>query len=113
MKYTPDEAFEEIKRRGRKIRLDHEKKMTKTMWAVSSVLAIVLIGTMGMYVKNSVALTGTTAYGSFLLPAESGGYVLIAVIAFLAGVFLTLILRNYTEKKKPGLKNLESGSHEQ
>lgn len=107
MKYTPDEAFEEVKRRGKKLALDHEKKMAKIMWAVSSVLMIALVGVMGLYVRTTDGLV-TSAYGSFLLPVESGGYVLTAVIAFLVGVFITLILRNYTEKKRPGFKDAKS-----
>ena len=107
MKYTPDEAFEEVKRRGRKLAHNHEKKMAKLMWAVSSALAIVFVGIMGLYVRTTGGLVTEKAYGSFLLPVESGGYVLIAVVAFLAGVFITLILRNYTEKKRSGLEDVK------
>ncbi len=32
------------------------------------------------------------------MPAEAGGYVLVAVLAFALGVALTLMIRKYTEK---------------
>ena len=108
MKYTPDEAFEEVKRRGRKLALNHEKKMAKLMWAVSSALAIVLVGIMGLYVRTTGGLVTEKAYGSFLLPVESGGYVLIAVIAFMAGVIITVICKKYVERKDSQGRILEN-----
>ena len=45
------------------------------------------------------AFTGTV-YGSFLLSAESGGYVLAAVVAFVLGIVTTLLCLKIRNKRK-------------
>ena len=48
--------------------------------------------------KNAVTSAGSV-YGSFLLSREAGGYVLIALIAFVLGVTVTLLCLRYRKKQ--------------
>ncbi len=97
MKYSANEAFDEIKRRGERIRYRHEKRVGQGLSASVFLLSAVLLGTVGVLTGREVQGM-QTVYGSFLLPAEAGGYVLVAVLAFALGVALTLMIRKYTEK---------------
>ena len=99
MKYTTDEAFEEITRRGKLIRQQKERKQMKVLSAVSCMLAFALIGAFGV-LNGSGNLRSGSAYGSFLVSAESGGYILIAVLAFALGVFVTVTIQKYRKSKE-------------
>ncbi len=92
MKYTKDEALEEILKRGRKIREKRNKQITGVLSTTTVVLTFILFVSISIFTGNVV--TGThSAYGSFLLPTEVLGYVIVAVIAFVTGVIITVIVR--------------------
>lgn len=97
MKYTTDEAMKEIDRRGRIIRQKHERKVTRLLSSATLIVAFALVGTLS--VLNNSAITQTqSSYGSFLLPASSGIYILVAVLAFVSGVAITLIIQRYRKR---------------
>ena len=92
MKYTKDKALNEILKRGRKIREKRNKKITGVLSTTTVVLTFILFVSISIFTGNVV--TGThSAYGSFLLPTEVLGYVIVAVIAFVMGVIITVIVR--------------------
>lgn len=92
MKYTKDEALEEILKRGRKIREKRNKQITGVLSTTTVILTFILFLSISIFTGNVV--TGThSAYGSFLLPTEVLGYVLVAVIAFVMGVIITVIIK--------------------
>ncbi len=92
MKYTKDEALEEIIKRGRKIREKRNKQITGVLSTTTVILTFILFLSISIFTGNVV--TGThSAYGSFLLPTEVLGYVIVAVIAFVMGVIITVIVR--------------------
>ena len=92
MKYTKDEALEEILKRGRKIREKRNRQITGVLSTTTVILTFILFLSISIFTGNVV--TGThSAYGSFLLPTEVLGYVIVAVIAFVMGVIITVIVR--------------------
>lgn len=94
MKYTKDEALNEILKRGRKIREKRNKRITGALSTATVISTFILFLSISIFTGNVV--TGTnSAYGSFLLPTEVLGYVLVAVIAFVMGVIITFIVRKY------------------
>ena len=94
MKYTKDEALNEILKRGRKIREKRNKRITGALSTATVISTFILFLSISIFTGNAV--TGTnSAYGSFLLPTEVLGYVLVAVIAFVMGVIITFIVRKY------------------
>lgn len=100
LKYTPDEAFYEIKQRSNKIIRDRKRMMCRTLTVVCSVLLMMVVtGIMIMPRKNTVTLAGTL-YGSFLLSQEAGGYVLVALLAFVLGVTVTLLCQKFGKNRK-------------
>ena len=97
MKYSAEEGFEEIKRRGSKIRRKHEQRVRRILSGTTAILAIALIGVLGTFAGANTAGT-QTVYGAFLLSAESGGYILTALLAFFVGVLAALSVTHYRIK---------------
>ena len=94
MKYTTEEALTEIMRRKNQIVLRRSRRSCQVLSGVSAMLmAFLLLVICMMPGSPGSAFTGTV-YGSFLLSAEAGGYVLAAVLAFILGVVITLLIQN-------------------
>ena len=91
MKHTRKEALEEIRRRGSTIRERHDRQVKYALTAATFVITVMLFGTISV-LAGAGAMETQTAYGSFLLPAEAGVYVLVAFLAFALGVALTMII---------------------
>lgn len=94
MKYTEQEQLEEILHRGKELRLRKDKNLLRGLSATATVLLLTLtvcISKLG----GKGTLESRTDYGSFLLSAETGGYVLTAVLAFAVGALITVIIYKY------------------
>ena len=104
MKYTTEEALAEIMHRKDQIVLRRNRRSCRVLSGVSGMLLVFLLLVICMMPgRTGSAFTGTV-YGSFLLSAEAGGYVLAAVIAFALGVCVTLLCarkkKNNTQSDK-------------
>lgn len=92
MKYTTENALIEIKRRAKRIRQKHERRVSNIHAACASLSLIALIAVIGFF--SDVDVCGMqTEYGSFILPAETGKYALIAALGFVLGVCVALITK--------------------
>lgn len=99
MKYTPDEALAEIMHRSERIALQRIRRSCQRLTGIcSALLAVLVLGITVMPEKLAVTSAGSV-YGSFLLSREAGGYVLIALIAFVLGVAVTLLCLHYRKKQ--------------
>ena len=98
MKYTKENAITEIKRRSRGIKREREKRLTKALMAVTCFIAIALVGEVGLMTGPTSEGDMASVYGSFMLSPESGIYVLVAVVAFLVGVAITLLIKKLHKK---------------
>lgn len=106
MKYTKQEAKEEIKRRGKRIRRAREKQVKCLLSAGTFLIAVLLFGTISL-LTGMGAEEKRSVYASFLLPAEAGIYVLIAFLAFAIGVAITLIIQKNRENDKNSSATLD------
>ncbi len=95
MKYTKEESLSEIRRRGRLIRKKRNNMITGVLSASVIVSTFILVLSVSMLTGNTVTGTGSV-YGSFLMPVEAMGYVIVAVAAFTLGIVITV----YFRKKK-------------
>ena len=98
MKYKTDDALNEIKLRGQRIKEKHDRRVNHILTVTGAVIAIALICLLGVFTQTSTGTT-ETVYGSFLLPVEAGGYILTAILAFTLGVIVTVLVRNYKKNK--------------
>lgn len=104
MKYTTEEALTEIMRRKNQIVLRRNRRSCQVLSGVSTMLMAFLLQIICVMPGSPGSAFTGTVYGSFLLSAESGGYVLASVIAFTLGVAVTLLClkmkKSSTRKKE-------------
>ena len=101
---TRKEMVKELHIRMRNRRKRREKQIT----ALFGLLCLFPAAGLCLLAKGSRGLTdqSTEMYtGSTMLFSNYGGYVLVSVIAFMAGIVLTVIIRNH-------LENIERDSSE-
>ncbi len=100
MKYETDEALKEIMCRSRQIQQRREKGLT-SLCAIGSLFAVGMLTLLISGIEGgAMPADSQEQMGSFLLSAKAGGYVLTAVIAFIAGIILTMITQKYRGKRK-------------
>ena len=117
MKYTSEETVAEILRRSDRIALHRSRRIGHVLSGTSCLLALMLLLVICMLTGNRAQAPAESAFGSFLLSAEAGGYVLAAVLAFVLGVIITLLC---IRKQKPREKtvrpkdpqNIENGGEQ-
>ena len=100
MKYTKDEEFAEVMKRSKVFKLRHIRKTASVLSASASLIMVALVMAISSFGGVGAGLNTESAYGSFLLPTESGGYVLAAVIAFSAGICATLCVQKSGKTRK-------------
>ena len=109
MKYTSEEALAEVMRRSDQIKLRRSRRNCRILSGVSALLSVLLLLVIGNMPGGTYSAFTGTVYGSFLLSAASGGYVLTAVIAFVLGVCVALLC----VKKKNVRTMPPKGEHEE
>lgn len=98
MKYTTENALQEIKRRAKDIRRKRDRKITGILAASGCFSFISLLAVISFYSGTEISSTQTN-YGSIILSPETGGYILTAVLGFILGVTVTLIIKHLKSKK--------------
>jgi hypothetical protein len=99
---TKEERIEELHRKMSARKRQKENLRTAAMGTGSLVLCVCLVLLIG---STGFMHTGTTAglySGATLLFGNAGGYVLTAIAAFMAGVVITVLMRNKQNKQKTG-----------
>lgn len=97
MKYTTESALKEIERRAGIIRRNHERKVMNILTAAAGITLIALFAVIGEF-SGAVISRTPTEYGAFILSVETGGYVLTALLGFVLGVLVTLIIKRLKNK---------------
>ena len=97
MRYTTENALKEINRRAGIIRKKREKRITNALATAAGVTLVALLAVIGNF--SGAGIPGSQSeYGSFILSAETGGYVLTAVLGFILGTFVTLLVKRLKNK---------------
>lgn len=99
MKYSTDEALDEILRRSENI---ERKRVKRSMHALSSAaggLMAALIIVIAVLSESGTAGMEESTMGSFMLSAKAGGYIIVAVLAFIAGAILTMATQRYRQSR--------------
>jgi len=81
-----------------------EERMIKTLGAVSFGIFALLVGWIYIADGRMHSIADADFAGNSLLSADAGGYVLTAVIAFIAAVAITVICVKIREKNKASSK---------
>ena len=93
-----EDALKEIKRRAGIIRQKHDRKVTYILTTTAGFTLIALFAVIGIFSGSAISAT-PSAYGAFIISAESGGYVLAGVLGFVLGVVVTLLVKQLKKKK--------------
>lgn len=99
MKYTTEEALTEILRRREQLVSQRNRHTLRVLSGAASIILSALMVAITLLPNGVSSAPAGTVYGSFLLSAEAGGYVLAAVIAFVLGVCVTLLSLRYRRRK--------------
>lgn len=83
-----------------KLRQKQERQKTRALGAASAALSLCLI--LLVFGAGSARPGGTAGLysGATMLFEDAGGYVLVSICAFMAGVIITVMLRNKRDKQK-------------
>jgi len=96
---TTEQRITALHRKTQELRLQRERKMLSGLAAVSCVLLVCLTRiahtSTGILFGNPDGFTGTS-----LLDPGVGGYVMAAVLAFMAGVAVTIAIIRHRRNKK-------------
>ena len=103
---SSDEQFQEILKRADHLRDVHADRKSITIWSLASVACVVLLVASACFLpvfqaENEAIVS--TQYGSLLLGAPYTGYIVIGALAFLLGIFVTLLalrIRKMREKER-------------
>ena len=102
MKYNRDEALDEIFKRGKAVKHEQTKKRTRILEAASFLLVFSLVGVIGTLSGAEAGEGAQTLYGASILSEEAGGYLLVAGIAFVLGIVITLTLQHVKKRSMEG-----------
>ena len=100
MKYTEQEQLDQILFRSEKLRQRKELCALRGLSAAAAALIWVLAVCIGAPGRTGFAKS-QTVYGSFLLSEETGGYVLVAVLAFAVGIVVAVLIHRHRGRDKP------------
>ena len=100
MKYGTDDALRQIAIRSRKIEVRKNERRTRIFGGISGICVLSLILVIALIPGHGGEAPPDSVYGSFLLSAEAGGYILAAVIAFVLGAAVTLLCVCLRKRKK-------------
>jgi hypothetical protein len=104
MQYPLGEAAREVARRANRLRLRRLRQQILRLAAGCQLLALALVFCLAQAKLPAAALPARSApgYGALLLSGGIGGYVLVGVIAFMAGVCAAVGCRALKKRKKRG-----------
>ena len=98
MKYSIEESLEQIETKKKRL-IYRKKKRDINILAGSSVLCfLVLVLFIGQYTGFSLVPEEYSNFGSFMLPQQAGGYVIVGVLCFAIAVVITLLCIKWKEK---------------
>jgi len=103
---SSDEQFQEILKRADHLRDTHTDRKSVTIWSLVSAACVVLLVVSACFLPVFQAdheAAVSTQYGSLLLGAPYTGYIVIGVLAFFLGIFVTLLalrIRKMREKER-------------
>lgn len=91
MKYSKDQAFDEIMNRGKIIKKKHDKRNMVILSSATALSAFILVIAVSLFAGGGDA-TAYSAYGSFILNNDSIQYVVEALATFLFGSVVTIVI---------------------
>ena len=94
---STDEMLQEVRQRTEKIKNKRRHQQISMLSGVLTVLVVGLIGVIASFSRVGAAGQTSSVYGAFLISTSTGGYILVAILAFAAGIIITKLIQKYLE----------------
>ena len=110
MRYSIEESLQQIETRSRQIRYRKQRRNVGLLATMTALVLMISIAVGYSLVGMKESGSWESAYGSFILSEEAGGYVIVGVLCFVAAVILTLVCvrcKERNEQKENGKSNDE------
>ena len=101
MKYSLDESMHEFEKRIEILQKKRQKRLSRVLMSGVGMMSVVLIVALSIVIGPTTPGQGERLYGSFLLSQDAAGYVIIALIAFILGILLTVTVLYKNGRLKP------------
>ena len=95
---TSEERIMRMHARAKEIKAEHDRMVRRVLSGVSAMLLICLVLITTVLSGVGHGIVDSDAAGASMIADDVGGYVLVAVIAFLLGVVVTVTVKNYKNK---------------
>ena len=110
---TTEERIERIHKRAKELEEERKKRILGIEGAVTAALGICLIVMVAFLGVNGGGLTVSTVTdtglaGASLLEPGAGSYIIVALVAFMFGVALTVLIRSLRDR---GRRDIEEHGH--
>ena len=93
-----EERLDLLRRRALALEKRRAKSVLLTAGSLCAVLFAALMGTIAQLSGPAPGIAGSGFAGASLLTESAGGYVLTAVLAFMVGVVVTIVIRRRAER---------------
>lgn len=98
---TVEEQMREISRRKQRY-VEVKKCRIYALTGMGLLASLIIVISIAPQAVSIIARNKISVLGSTILGAKTGGYVLVALIAFTLGIFVTMFCRQYMRNKKGG-----------
>ena len=95
-----DDKLREVRRRSTIIKKKQERKTIFRLSGAAAASFVLMVAGIISFTGNGAEGMTHTSYGAFLLSAETGGYLLVAFLSFLAGTVATILLSIFRQKHR-------------
>ena len=95
---TPEERISELHKRAGQLRRQKDRRQIAGLGGVSAFFAVLLTSALVQADGLPQSVSEGQFTGSSLLSEATGGYILAAVLAFFAGVIITVVIFRYRRK---------------
>ena len=100
MRHNIDEMLHEVTTRSEELRDKHDRNVMRALSGLSLAMVMTLVSVVSVLSENVGTNSIHSVYGSFLIAEAAGGYVIVALIAFISGVLITHVAQKYRDRKK-------------
>ncbi|MCR5733551.1 MAG: hypothetical protein K6G22_02995 [Lachnospiraceae bacterium] len=101
---TTEERIARIHDRAKEIKNEKDLRLMRIGTAVTTVLGVFLIALIGFASRGDGTSPGVVSdagyAGASMFSSQTGGYILVALVAFMFGAVLTALIRAYQQKNK-------------
>jgi len=98
MLYGMNDTLHEIMRRSEVIRRRRQRRTIYALMSMTMIMFVSLVSAVSVLSSTGDALIDRTTMGAFILSPDVGGYIIVALAGFAAGVVMTMLTGKYRNK---------------